>query len=296
MAAIRQWARAGERAPHKPLLLLYALGQVHRTGRSSTTFADAEPDLGRLLDEFGPPRPSSPAYPFRRLANDEGLWTVTTPSGEDPGDAAGRLRELEATGQLAPDFEEALRQDAGLVVAVARYLLEDNWPETMHTDIAAQVGLDLEAAEADLVRERAAAEPRRRRDPGFRDRVLLAYEYRCAFCGYDGQLDRAAVGLDAAHLRWWAADGPDEIDNALCLCTLHHRLLDRGVLGLSPEHDIRVSKHFIARSPSARSLVLDLAGAPVAEPQPGEPTPEVDYLAWHDREVFRAPERQPRAD
>ncbi|QHY96599.1 hypothetical protein SSPS47_15940 [Streptomyces sp. S4.7] len=28
-------------------------------------------------------------------------------------------------------------------------------------------------------------------------------------------------------MRWWAFDGPDEIDNGLCLCALHHKLFDQ---------------------------------------------------------------------
>ncbi|MHB1445630.1 MAG: HNH endonuclease [Acidimicrobiales bacterium] len=67
----------------------------------------------------------------------------------------------------------------------------------------------------------------RRRDPAFREQVLLAYEYRCAFCGFDGQLGREAVAIDAAHVRWWAAAGPDDVANGLALCSLHHKLFDR---------------------------------------------------------------------
>ena len=36
----------------------------------------------------------------------------------------------------------------------------------------------------------------------------------------------------AAPLRWWAFDGPDAVDNGLCLCSFHHKLLDRGVLDI----------------------------------------------------------------
>ena len=68
---------------------------------------------------------------------------------------------------------------------------------------------------------------RRRRSTTFRVDVLAAYEYRCAVCGYDGRLGTDSVGLDAAHIRWWAFEGPDELDNALCLCVLHHKLFDR---------------------------------------------------------------------
>lgn len=290
VAAVRQWRKDGERAPHKPLLLLYSLGRAANGLGGPITYRDAEPDLSRLLDDFGPPRKSQAAYPFRRLANDEGLWVVTTPSGEDPGDSAGRLKALDATGTLSPELEAAVRADPGLLVLLARFLLEDNWPPSLHDEIAAAVGLDLDAAEVALVRVRLA-EDARRRDPQFRERVLIAYEYRCAMCGYDGMMDRAAVGLEAAHVRWWSDGGPDTVDNAVSLCSLHHVLFDKGVLGVSTDHEVKVSKRFVARSASARSIVLDLAGAPLLEPQAGEPGPADANLDWHAALVFREPAR-----
>jgi putative restriction endonuclease len=291
LASMQRWQRAGERAPHKPLLLLYA-GRLHRGLPDEVRFLDAEPELQQLLREFGPPRTTTAAYPFRRLANDENLWDVSTPSGADPGDSPGRLRELHATGRLSHEFVSALRGDPSLLVLAARTLLEENWPESMHADLATAVGLELESLEAQLVSDRLVEEKlARRRDVTFRSRVLLAYEYRCAFCGYDGRLETTAVGLDAAHVRWWATDGPDTVDNGLCLCTMHHRLFDFGVLGISPEHEVVVSKHFVGHADSSRQLVLELVGRPMLEPQAGEPTVAEPHVAWHASQVFRGPER-----
>ncbi len=295
VARVRQFRKDGERAPHKPLLLLYALGRAANGVGGPIAYRDAEPDLSRLLDEYGPPRKSQAAYPFRRLANDEGIWTITTPSGEDPGDSAGRLRSLDATGSLSPELDEALRADPGLVVLLARFLLEDNWPPSLHVEIAAAVGLDLDAAEVALVRERLA-EDRRRRDPQFRERVLMAYEYRCAMCGYDGMMDRAAVGLEAAHVRWWSDGGPDTIENAACLCSLHHVLFDKGVLGVTTDYEVQVSKRFVGRGAAAHTLVLELAGRPMLEPQAGESPPAPINLGWHATQVFREPARVAATD
>jgi putative restriction endonuclease len=60
--------------------------------------------------------------------------------------------------------------------------------------------------------------------------VLAAWDRQCAFCGYDGQLGAAQVGLEAAHVRWFTHDGPDDLDNGLALCAVDHKLLDRGPL------------------------------------------------------------------
>ncbi|MBT3074843.1 HNH endonuclease [Streptomyces sp. COG21] len=63
---------------------------------------------------------------------------------------------------------------------------------------------------------------------------------------------RRPVGLEAAHVRWWSHDGPDEVDNGLCLCSLHHKLFDRGVLGLGEDRRILVSQRFVGRSEAGR--------------------------------------------
>ena len=124
-----------------------------------------------------------------------------------------------------------------------------------------------------------------------RERVLVAYEYRCAMCGYDGRLGTDVVGLDAAHLRWWAFEGPDTIDNALCLCVFHHKLLDRGVIGVGDDHTVAVSAYFVGRGRAAEELVLRLVGRPLLEPQRGQPVPNRDHVAWHEAQVFRPPAR-----
>lgn len=51
-------SRGSERAPHKPLLVLYALGQLSRGHSNSIAFRDVAPKLTELLKEFGPTRQS----------------------------------------------------------------------------------------------------------------------------------------------------------------------------------------------------------------------------------------------
>ncbi|MCU0310990.1 MAG: HNH endonuclease [Acidimicrobiales bacterium] len=293
VAAIKQWAHDGRRAPHKPLLLLAAIGELQRTGSSALRFADAEERLKRLLTEFGPPGTgATPQYPFVRLQND-GLWQVDTEDGSTATENLGQLRSSGATGRLAPDFEAALVADSALGSLVARLLLDREWEDSLHEDICAAVGLDLDALEIDAVRQRVTElDPARpRRDPAFRQSVLVAYEYRCAMCGYDGLLGGEAVALEAAHVRWWSHQGPDTVDNGLCLCSLHHKLLDRGVIGVSDSYEVTVSRQFVARSEAGKRFVLDLVGRPLGEPQAGESLPERAHVAWHTDQVFKGPTR-----
>lgn len=74
-AAIRVWTRGGERAPHKALLLLYALAALQRREPRLIPFARLEEAVGRLLRDFGPPRSTNPAYPFWHLQSD-GVWEI----------------------------------------------------------------------------------------------------------------------------------------------------------------------------------------------------------------------------
>ena len=291
IAGIRQWSRKGERAPHKPLLLLYALGRLQRTGTTEVSYIEAEPALEELLHDFGPPgRKSSAAYPFHHLQTD-GLWSVAAAGPVAPGSSRTQLRETGATGRLVPELEAALVADPQLLVLATRALLDANFPESLHGDICALVGIDIAAVEVQVARRRASS--LRHRDPRFRELVLVAYEYRCAMCGYDGRLGAEAVGLDAAHVRWWAFDGPDTVDNALCLCSLHHKLLDRGVMGIDSRNRVAVSARFVGRGSTADLLVLDLLGRTLYEPQRGNAPPLPAHVEWHNRQVFSGPARIP---
>nr|WP_309237289.1 HNH endonuclease [Actinomadura sp. BRA 177] len=285
MLSVRRYSRNGERAPHKPLLLLYALGRFQREGARPIEFSALENDLNELLREFGPPRKTSAGYPFHHLTNDDLLWEVrTADGGSSPGPDLGPLRALHARGRLHPRLVAALDADSALLPRLVRALLDADFAPSMHADICQMVGLDLEDAEL------PSGMPGRR-DPAFRLEVLEAYEYCCAFCGYDGWLNGVAVGLDAAHVRWRTYGGPDQLGNGICLCALHHRLFDRGVVGLSEERAITVSRKYVGRAATSRSLVLDLAGRAAREPQRGLEPVGPQYIGWHARQVFRGPAR-----
>ena len=281
--SIRQHTHRGERAPHKPLLILLALGRFQRDGDRPIPLSAAEEPLRRLLSEFGPPRSTSPGHPFHHLTNDDKIWVVEPPDGVgSPGPALTGLRRPGVQGRLHPELVRALTVDPTLVGRLARALLEANFEPSLHDDICQEVGLDLEGVGLPEPAEQLLPH----RDPAFRVEVLEAYEFCCAFCGYEGWLNGRAVGLEAAHLRWRCYGGPDRIDNALCLCSLHHRLLDRGVLGVTADRTVTVSRKFVGRTSATLTLVHDLSGRPV---------PRADHIDWHTAQVFRSPARHPTA-
>ncbi|GAA3908098.1 HNH endonuclease [Streptomyces lacrimifluminis] len=245
-----------------------------------------EDDLQRLLTEYGPPNRTTPAYPFHHLVSD-GVWEVRTDRGPgSPGTGLRELREAGAAGRLAPELRSALRHDRQLLTRIARLLLDLHFPPSLHGELCEAVGLELEPTEIEQL-----SPARRQRDRRMRELVLTAYEYQCAFCGYDGRIGAMPVGLEAAHVRWWAFDGPDDVDNGLCLCSLHHKLLDKGVLGIADDHRVLVSQRFVGTSPAARDQVISLAGRPLIGPQPGTPPIAAAHRTWHTSQVFHGTPR-----
>lgn len=285
LLSVRQYQGNGQRAPHKPLLILLALGRLAQTGSSQVSWSEAERDLADLLNQFGRPSEtkgaSSVAYPFTRLRSD-GFWTL---SRDVPNDSVGSLRAEPIVGRLAPELETELSSAPELLLEAAVRVAGQQFPASLLGDVLEAVGLDGDPWAVGPVAVADVAVRRRR--ASWRGEILRAWDNACAFCGYDGTAGLGPVGLEAAHVRWFNFGGPDDPDNGLALCSLHHKLLDRGVLGFAEQDRLVVSEKFTARSDAGRQ-VYHLHGRTL-RPRPGTALPSADHVAWHADEVFLRP-------
>jgi len=114
------WTRGGQRAPHKPLLLIWALGRVQRGEERTAPFTRVADEVGRLLDEFGPPRKTQAAYPFWH-AQADGVWEVITHGGVHPkkggsSPTATALLDADAEGGFPSDIDALLRLQPQLLL------------------------------------------------------------------------------------------------------------------------------------------------------------------------------------
>jgi putative restriction endonuclease len=279
------WSRGDQRAPHKPLLVLYALGKWSRGETAPIPFREVERDLTGLLKEFGPSRKSyHPEYPFWRLQND-GVWTVRAsgPLKSRQGNTDPPKSELlahDASGFFSDPVLTALRSDPGLAQEIAARLLDAHFPESIRPDILNAVGFSLETP--------AVAD--RKRDPTFRQRVLTAYEYRCAVCGFDVRIGSVSIALDAAHIRWHQASGPDQENNGLALCVLHHKTFDLGAFTIGNDGLLLVSDQANGTT-EFDQVLLRHHGQRIRLPQRPEWNPAHPYLDWHLKEVFKGAAR-----
>ena len=72
---LKKGSRAGQRLPHKPLLVLLALGRWANGDHGPIPFAGVEKKLSALIQTYGPKGAGNPQEPFWRLRRD-GVWEL----------------------------------------------------------------------------------------------------------------------------------------------------------------------------------------------------------------------------
>ncbi len=144
-----------------------------------------------------------------------------------------------------------------------------------------------EAAIFDFDEERLRVEQtvtRVMRDRIFRKRVLDAYDSRCSFTGLKFINGGGRAEVEAAHIKPVSAGGPDSVRNGLALSGTIHWMFDRGLIGLSDQSEILVSRHVnnpdevwrLVR-PDRRALL----------PAQANQRPYHSFLDWHRQSCFK---------
>ena len=269
-------------------------------------YAVVHAELKVLLERFGPRRKAiHTEYPFWRMRND-GIWEIDRPhlvaTNPRSGDAhPSSLLGQNIHGGLPEEDYVAFRRDRRLAWHIVYLLLDAHFPDSYHDDLlqATCIGEGLrqipapEGREKELEDERAVYRiefeltRRLKRDPAFRPAVLHAYNEKCAVCGFDVRMAGKPTAVEAAHIHWHADAGPARVRNGLALCTLHHRLFDRGALTLST-NDLTICVADDAAGPGFDESLGRFRGRlPRVLPQNDRDLPDQKYLQWHYVEVFR---------
>ena len=223
-------------------------------------------------------------FPFWRLQTD-GIWEVsdsekvrTTTSGDA---FKGDLIDYNVHGGFTEEIASQLQTDSELASEIIQSLLDGHFPDTWHEDILQSAGIELSSK--GIIR--------RKRDPQFRANILKAYEYRCAVCGFDVRLGHQPVALEAAHIKWHQAGGPDLEVNGLALCSLHHKLFDRGAFTLSNNLEVLVSDEAHG-SVGFQEWLMCFHRGKLHRPQRQLYYPSENFTQWHVQEVFTGEYRE----
>ena len=122
------------------------------------------------------------------------------------------------------------------------------------------------------------------RSRAFRKAVLNAYDERCAFTGWKLINGGGRAEVQAAHIKPVEHEGPDSVRNGLALSGTAHWMFDRGLIGLSDQLDIMISRQ-VNDLPSVEGI-LNKSGKATA-PKRAADRPHPAFLAWHREYCFK---------
>lgn len=118
----------------------------------------------------------------------------------------------------------------------------------------------------------------------FRRLVLQAYDKRCAITGLKLINGGGRAEVDAAHIRPVEANGPDILTNGIALSGTAHWMFDRGLISLSDELDILISRQ--ANDVESIQGLLNRTGRAIVPSRPFE-RPHPHFLQWHRENCFK---------
>lgn len=122
------------------------------------------------------------------------------------------------------------------------------------------------------------------RDRIFRRVVLRAYDQRCVITGLRLINGRGRAEVAAAHIRPVERGGPDIVNNGLALSGTAHWMFDRGLIGLSDDLQILVSRH--VNDPDSVRTLINRSGR-AYEPSRTSDRPHPHFLQWHRENCFK---------
>ncbi len=131
---------------------------------------------------------------------------------------------------------------------------------------------------------------RRLHQVAFRERVLNAYETRCALC----RLRHGAL-LDAAHIIPDGEPGGEpEVSNGLALCKIHHAAFDLNYLGITPKFTIEVRQELLEEldGPMLQHGIKAMHGERIVLPKSRDHQPSVARLEARFERFLRASRSQ----
>ncbi|MGJ8564273.1 MAG: HNH endonuclease [Alphaproteobacteria bacterium] len=114
----------------------------------------------------------------------------------------------------------------------------------------------------------------------FRERVISTYDKQCALTGMRLINGGGRAEVQAAHIKSVQHNGPDSVNNGIALSGTIHWMFDRGLLSVSNEYEILISRKVNNTEEVDRLINKDRR---VILPKRSSDWPHPQYLDWHRR-------------
>jgi len=115
----------------------------------------------------------------------------------------------------------------------------------------------------------------------FKILVTDAYDRSCAVTR-----ERALPVLEAAHIKPYSKEGPHEVNNGILLRSDMHKLFDMGYMTITPQLSIDVSRRIKEEFENGK-YYFTFHGKNIHIPRRLEYCPSIEFLTWHNENVFR---------
>lgn len=122
------------------------------------------------------------------------------------------------------------------------------------------------------------------RDRVFRQVVLQAYDERCAVSGLKLINGGGRAEVTAAHIKPVEKNGPDIVSNGLALSGTAHWMFDRGLISLTDNLEILISRQ-VNDGAAVRAFINKDCRA--LAPQHARDRPHPHFLNWHREHCFK---------
>ena len=140
---LKIWKRGSQKAPHKPLLLLYAIGRWSH-GQRIFSWLEVQESVSILIEQFGGNTNPNVSNPFVRLTKDMGgrLWQIDGELVLGPSDnpSVSSLNKNNNKARFHPDFEKLLL-DKDYFDVIVKQILIDHFKKSQFDDIIRACGL-----------------------------------------------------------------------------------------------------------------------------------------------------------
>jgi putative restriction endonuclease len=242
------------------------------------------------------------AYPFPRLKTD-GFWhLIPKPGYENQIDrefsSMTKLREVCAGAKLDEDLFQLMcnpgTREQLRGVLVSTYFAPEMQPVVTDQGSVNVAAYDYgkmllkEVEEADTSWASKDDEKSRKvRDQGFRKAMVELYEHRCALCGIRMLTPEGHTVVEAAHIKPWSKSHDDTPPNGMALCRLCHWSFDEGLMSVSKEYHVLVSKR-VQVEHNLPGHILTLSERTIFTPSEHRFWPAQENLHWHRVNSFRA--------
>ena len=120
----------------------------------------------------------------------------------------------------------------------------------------------------------------------FNKLVPKIYGNKCSFTGMQLSSTFGYSFIDACHIIPFSQTHDDKVTNGIALCPNLHRAFDRGLVSITNDYTILVSKHLIENTNHPYALHT-LTGRRILLPNKSTQYPEIDAIEWHRKNIFK---------